>query len=64
MKYEVNPPTKSKINFVAAFAMFIGLMVTSGLLSEQLAEQLKDLAVLVFPVIIFVFRTWFTNPKF
>lgn len=63
-KYEINQPKNSKINAIAIVTFALGIAVTSGLMPQELADKLNELALLVFPVIVFILRTWFTNPDY
>lgn len=63
-KYEVNPPMQSKINAVALVAIMTGLAVNFGFVDDELADKIKETAVVLVPALTFILRTWFTNPKF
>lgn len=62
MKREVNPPLASKINYFALICALLGLAVSFGLVPPSAEEHLVTVLTIVGPVVIMIFRTWFTNP--
>lgn len=59
----MNHPTVSKINWTALIALLIGIAATMNWIPPELEEQLVELALMVLPPLIIVFRSWFTEPK-
>ena len=63
MKSKINTPAASKINMVAIATFGIGLAIQAGVIPEEMRATLVQFATLAAPPLIFVFRTWFTEPK-
>lgn len=63
MKTTINKPRWSKINWTALVMFLIGLGVTFNVIPEEYEKQVTDAALMVMPLLIMAFRTWFTEPK-
>lgn len=63
MKTQVNPPVRSKINFVALIIALFGVIRALDIISPELEEALTQVALTAGPGLIITFRTWFTEPK-
>ena len=59
----MNSPAKSKINWTALATLVVGVLVATGIVPEEAKEPLMELTLLVVPVLIITFRTWFTEPR-
>lgn len=62
MKTQINPASKSKINITAAIMAVIGALVTLDIIPPELEKSVTQITLTLGPVLIGVFRTWFTKP--
>ena len=56
-------PALSKINWTALIMAAIGAAVALGLVPQELEKPVTDITLILGPVLIATFRTWFTAPK-
>lgn len=56
----MNPAHKSKINYTALIMACIGLLVAFDVVPPEAEEQLVQITMILGPVLIATFRTWFT----
>jgi len=59
----MNHPATSKINWTAAMIAAVGILVVSGVIPEGYEMHIVSLISIFMPVMIVVFRTWFTGNK-
>jgi len=59
----MNSPALSKINWTALIMAAIGASVALGLVPKELEKPLTDMTLIIGPMLIATFRTWFTGPK-
>jgi len=62
MKTEINPPAMSKINATAALQAIGNLLVVLGYVPADVAIEAMAAINIIGPMLIAVFRTWFTKP--
>ena len=59
----MNHPTMSKINWTALAIALVNMAAALGYLPDDVREQAVIIANTLGPVLIVIFRTWFTGPK-
>ena len=57
----MNTPIKSKINWTSLIMALIGVAVAAGLVPAELEQPLMETTLIVGPILVGVFRTWFTG---
>ncbi len=62
-KTAINKPTRSKINLVAAITALVSFAAAIGFVPPEMEQQLLQVISVASPLVIIVFRTWFTEPK-
>ena len=62
MKTDINSAAASKINYTALVMALIGGAVALDYIPPELEETVISLTMIVGPVLIATFRTWFTKP--
>jgi|AntRauTorckE5430_2_1112549.scaffolds.fasta_scaffold05949_5 hypothetical protein len=62
MKNDINPPAVSKINWTALVMALIGVGAALGVIPEELKEPVTEAALIIGPMLVATFRTWFTKP--
>lgn len=63
MKTEINSPVASKINWTALVMALVGLAVAFDVVPADAREPMTEIALILGPVAVMTFRTWFTAPK-
>lgn len=63
MKKEMNSAMFSKINWTAGVMAIANMMIIAGKVPEEYVPHILTLANVAAPILIMVFRTWFTEPK-
>lgn len=64
MKTEINGTFNSKINFTAVIQFIITALITFGIeIDPELQVKILTTSGMAGPILVTVFRTWFTNPK-
>ena len=63
MKNEINKPAMSKINWTSLVMLGIGLAVAFDLIPAEAEQYLVEATLILGPVLIGTFRTWFTKPR-
>lgn len=53
----------SKINIAAVVTLLVGVMGIWNLIPEQIENQIYETMLIVSPLMIMVFRTYFTNTR-
>lgn len=59
----MNPATKSKINWTSLIIAVIGGLVAFDVLPQDIEQPVTEITMIVGPVLIATFRTWFTGGK-
>ena len=59
----MNSPAKSKINYTSLIMALIGLAIAFDLVPEDAREPLTEATLILGPMLVATFRTWFTGPK-
>lgn len=62
-EYKINSPTNSKINIAAALVAVANYLALRGYISEDLQALVMELAGILGPVLIIIFRSFFTVKK-
>lgn len=62
MKTEINAPSWSKINWTAFAIAIVGVLAAFDLIPADLKGPLTELVMILGPIAIMVWRTWFTEP--
>ncbi len=62
MKTEINPPTRSKINYAALLMQIVALLAIFDVIPIEAQQPIVEITMLVVPTLIQVARTWFTKP--
>ena len=62
MKTEINPPLASKINWTALAMALIGVASAFGFIPEEAQPHITEAALIVGPMLVATWRTWFTKP--
>lgn len=57
----MNPPIKSKINWTSLFMAIVGVVCALGVVPPEYEDTLTELTLIIGPVLIATFRTWFTG---
>ena len=57
----MNTPAKSKINWTSLAMALIGVAVAGGLVPAEMKEPLMEVALIVGPVLVATFRTYFNE---
>lgn len=63
MKTKVNSPVGSKINWTSLVVLLIGMATALDYIPKEIEEYLVEITLIVSPVLVMTFRTWFTEPK-
>jgi hypothetical protein len=63
MKTQVNPASRSKINYTALLIQVVTLLVVFDVIPAGAQDPVIAIVGIVGPALIQVFRTWFTEPK-
>ena len=59
----MNSPTQSKINWTALVMALIGVAIAFDFVPEEARQPLTEITMILGPVLVMTFRTWFTGPK-
>lgn len=59
----MNPANKSKINYTALVMALVGIAAAFDLIPEDAKEPIIEATLIVGPMLVATFRTWFTEPK-
>ena len=57
----MNHPSVSKINWASLAMALIGVAVALGWIPEDMQEPITEGALIVGPMLVMTFRTWFTD---
>lgn len=59
----MNTPARSKINWTALAVALVGIAAAFDLVPPEAEKHLTEIAMILGPALIMVWRTWFTGPK-
>lgn len=59
----MNRPTVSKINWTSLAVAGVGILSALGMLPPDLQQPITEAVMIIGPLLIMVFRTWFTGNK-
>lgn len=57
----INPPTRSKINFISALAWLVAMAGKFGYIPAEQVQVINDAIIIGLPPIIIMLRSFFTN---
>jgi|TARA_B110000908_G_C9969805_1_gene320613 hypothetical protein len=60
MKLEPNSPKRSKINYTALVMASVGILAGLNVIPPEIEKHVVQVTLIVGPVMVGVFRTWFT----
>lgn len=63
MKTQMNSPANSKINWTALVMAVVGLAIAFDLVPKEAEKPLTEVTLILGPVLVATFRTWFTEVK-
>ena len=59
----MNPATRSKINWTSLAIAVVGALVAFDVLPQDIEQPITEITMILGPVLIATFRTWFTGDK-
>lgn len=59
----MNHPAKSKINYTSLVIQIVGVLAIMNVIPPELEAHVTEITLILGPVLIQIFRTWFTGPK-
>ena len=59
----MNPPVKSKINWTAFVIQIIGIGAVLNWFPPEIEQNLTEIALILGPTLIQIFRTWYTEKR-